>query len=108
MRLIDADELLNKTANLEAVALEQVAKYEPSENPREWHRWTGILQERTAFKYDLMDAPTVDAVQVVRCKDCKYYEETDSRIGTCLLTISGAEVDGFCAWGEWGGDGDAV
>lgn len=61
MRLIDADELLNKTANLEAVALEQVAKYEPSENPREWHRWTGILQERTAFKYDLMDAPTIDA-----------------------------------------------
>lgn len=61
MRLIDAEELLNRTAELEAVALEQVAKYEPSENPREWHRWTGILQERTAFKYDLMDAPTVDA-----------------------------------------------
>jgi hypothetical protein len=60
MRLIDADELLNRTANLEAVALEQVAKYEPSENPREWHRWTGILQERTAFKYDLMDAPTIE------------------------------------------------
>ena len=46
--------------------------------------------------------------EIVRCKDCKYYEETDSRIGTCLLTISGAEVDGFCAWGEWGGDGDVV
>jgi hypothetical protein len=61
MRLIDADELLNRTANLEAVALEQVAKYEPSENPREWHRWTAILTERTAFKYDLMDAPTIDA-----------------------------------------------
>lgn len=38
--------------------------------------------------------------ELVRCKDCKYYEETNSRIGTCLLTISGAEVDGFCAWGE--------
>lgn len=106
MRLIDADDLLNKTANLEAVALEQVAKYEPSENPIEWNRWSGILLERTAFKYDLMDTPTVDAVQVVRCKNCKYYEETDSRIGTCLLTISGAEVDGFCAWGEWRGDED--
>ena len=61
MRMIDADPLLKKTAELEAVALEQVAKYEPSENPREWHRWTGILQERTAFKYDLMDAPTIEA-----------------------------------------------
>ena len=61
MRLIDADALLDKTANLEAVALEQVGKYEPSEEPREWHRWTGILQERTAFKYDLMDPPTIEA-----------------------------------------------
>lgn len=66
MRLIDADPLLKKTADLEAVALEQVAKSE------EWHMWDAILTERTAFKYDLMDAPTVDAVEVVRCKDCFY------------------------------------
>ena len=66
MRLIDADKLLNKTAELEAVALEQVAKSEPLADihPSEWHRWSGILQERTAFKYDLMDAPTVDAEPV--------------------------------------------
>lgn len=38
--------------------------------------------------------------EIIRCKDCKYYEETDSRIGTCLLTISGAQVDGFCSWAE--------
>ena len=48
----------------------------------------------------LSGMPSADAVPVVRCKDCKYYEETNSRIGTCLLTISGAEVDGYCAWGE--------
>lgn len=82
MRPIDADTLLERTAELEAVALEQVAKYEPSENPREWHRWTGILQERTAFKYDLMDAPTIEAepirhghwnwVDGVRCSLCNY------------------------------------
>ena len=63
MRLIDADVLLNKIAELEAVALEQVAKSEPlaDKTPSEWHRWSGILQERTAFKYDLMDAPTIEA-----------------------------------------------
>lgn len=68
MRLIDADELLNKTAELEAVALEQVAKSEPlaDMHPSEWHRWTGILQERTAFKFDLMDAPTIDAEPIRR------------------------------------------
>lgn len=58
-----------------------------------------------AIEYVIDQQPTVE---IVRCEDCKYYEETDSRIGTCLLTISGAEIDGFCAWGELGGDGDAV
>lgn len=61
MRLIDADELLNKTAELEAVALEQVRKYEPLDNPREWRIWSAILTERTAFKFDLMDAPIIEA-----------------------------------------------
>lgn len=103
MRLIDADELLNKTANLEAVALEQVAKYEPSENPRGWHRWSGILQERTAFKYDLMDAPTVDAVQVVRCKDCKHSEHWYGDKNLCYLwSETGIDVfeDGYCSYGK--------
>lgn len=52
------------------------------------------------------NAPTVDAVQVVRCRDCEYYVETNGRIGTCELTISGAEDDGFCAWGERENDAD--
>ena len=37
---------------------------------------------------------------LIRCKDCKYYEETDETIGTCLLTESGAHVKGYCSWGE--------
>lgn len=50
--------------------------------------------------------PTVDAVRVVRCRDCEYFVETNGRIGTCELTISGAEDDGFCAWGERKNDAD--
>ena len=41
-----------------------------------------------------------DIVSVIRCKDCKYYEEQDETIGTCLLTESGAHVKGYCAWEE--------
>lgn len=37
---------------------------------------------------------------LIRCKDCKYYEETDETIGTCLLTESGAHVKGYCSWAE--------
>lgn len=61
MRLVDVEPLFERAVELEAVALEQVRKYEPSEKPIEWNRWSGILGERTAFKYDLMDAPTIDA-----------------------------------------------
>ena len=91
MRLIDADKLRKDVLDL----------------PNCYNGFSDTYDK--AMIVDLVDEqPTVDAVEVVRCKDCKYYEETDSRIGTCLLTISGAEVDGFCAWGEWGGDGDVV
>jgi hypothetical protein len=65
-----------------------------------------IAEQETSYYMDmegvqagLDETPTVDAVQVVRCKDCEYYVETNGRIGTCELTISGAEDDGFCAWG---------
>lgn len=68
-------------------------------------RRSAILTERTAFKHDLMDAPTVDAVQVVRCKDCKWRGD----IG-CAITIvdesDGPMDEDFCSWGERRENGD--
>ena len=110
MRLIDADELLNKTAELEAVALEQVAKYGPLSDihPGEWHRWDAILTERTAFKYDLMDAPTIDAVEVVRCKDCIHNKTLQKGTfgdilgydGECAIVRMLIRDNYYCVWGE--------
>ena len=105
MRLIDADELLKKATDLEAVALEQVAKYGPLSDihPGEWHRWDSILQERTAFKYDLMDAPIIDAVPVVRCRDCRHCmhnEFFDTYYCWKNSWSIHVEKDSFCSWGE--------
>lgn len=55
-----------------------------------------MMEVLTAFS----KAKGVDAVEVIRCKDCKYYEEQDETIGTCLLTESGAHVKGYCSWAE--------
>lgn len=63
------------------------------------------------------DAPTVDAVEVVRCKDCKYYRESKvwEGINFCfrLRGSDGEPVgynfcdDDFCSYGERKGDGNA-
>ena len=104
MRLIDADELLNKTIALEAEALEKVVKYEPlsDKKPSEWHTWNCVLAERTAFKYDLLDAPTVDAEPVrhgywTECKDSHSFEcsvcHTWSVVGGHYCDWCGAKMD---------------
>jgi hypothetical protein len=53
------------------------------------------------------NAPTVDAVEVVRCKKCKYWERlTDGNLcGACNgqrngLTYEYTTEDDFCSYGE--------
>ena len=45
----------------------------------------------------IKDAPTVDAVEVVRCKSCKYYEND---CGYCDAMGCTCKVDDFCSYGE--------
>lgn len=113
MRLIDAEELYKKTAEWETDALEHVGKLneqEGDETPSlEWYKWNAILGERSAFKYDIMDAPTIDAVPVVRCKDCKhavpetYYKSWDYK---CILFQHAMLAEDYCSHGKRK-DGDA-
>lgn len=53
---------------------------------------------------DIENAPTVDAVLVVRCKDCKYaYINSFSALpGEALCSSSGKvmQQDDFCSYGE--------
>ena len=60
--MIDADALYERTAEWEAWALAEVEKHDPREDREEWQKWTHILNERTAFKHDVADAQTIDAV----------------------------------------------
>ena len=59
-RYIDANALYEKTAEWEAQALEQVSKYDPRDSREEWRWWSAVLKERSAFKFDVADAPTAD------------------------------------------------
>lgn len=94
-RLIDADALYEKTAEWESQALHMCEITMNDEDLTEWKRWSAVLKERSAFKFDISDAPTVDAVEVVRCKDCVH--RTDE--SWCRLMGEYMPNNGFCSRG---------
>ena len=67
------------------------------------------LQERMIF-YRINDAPTIDAVEVVRCKDCKNRGEICSMryiemVGEDERIHDYSTDNGYCSWGERRKDG---
>lgn len=54
------------------------------------------------MKTELEEAPTIDAVEVVRCKDCKfnYANQIPSGDGCQLCVELPISKDFFCAYGE--------
>ena len=69
--------------------------------------WSGGTKEMTIdeakkiFDTIIDVQPTVDAVEVVRCKDCDYhFEQPRGFSPICQLTRSRAEKEGFCSWGK--------
>ena len=65
--------------------------------------WTLIGDAADAACRVIDNAPTVDAVVVTRCKDCKYLvNATVNANGFLICDISDMEItpDDFCSYGE--------
>ena len=98
MRTIDADEILKADENSDKALVLGSGK--------------SLEIAYALLKKKVEDAPTVDAVVVTRCKDCKHYD-----LGVCLKIYSDGNAqkdswqtrnpDDFCSYGERkdGGDG---
>ena len=59
--------------------------------------------------YQIDNAPTIDAVPVVRCADCKCWTEWSNGTGSCsrfALDWIGTDADDFCSMGERKDDED--
>ena len=80
MRLIDADALIQKRSHAKAYA------------PEMYVIWQGYV----------MDAPTIDAVPVVRCKECKHYDTIgcSKGFGWCEKMGIGTSDNFYCANGK--------
>ena len=85
MRLIDAD-----------FALSRVKPYSSDDE-----NWT--VTGGTAIRLihnAINDAPSIDAVPVVRCKECNHYEPCEGGNDFCCLHRIGVVKDDFCSYGE--------
>lgn len=59
MELIIKDDLYTKIVRLEKEAMEETIRLAQTDDIEEWKRWNTILNERTAFKYDVIDAQVI-------------------------------------------------
>lgn len=82
MRLIDAEEL-------ERLFNEQI------------EQGVGVIGAFDAFYDALQDTPTVDAVEVVWCRDCKHYKPDEYECGCDFAGgLPYVKADDFCSYGE--------
>lgn len=95
MRLIDADRFV-KQMN-EELFPELIKEYGEEEAIK------GLHFSFQDCIYNIECQPTVDAVEVVRCKDCKHYCSVyaDTMGGRdCLLLKTITKADDYCSYGE--------
>lgn len=97
MRLVDADKLeehLFVGADYDKAIDDGIAK--TAEEVFAFQcGWNDALKSVVQF------APTVDAVEVVRCENCKFFEDEDGD-GDCWCYCHNDITcrDGYCYWGE--------
>ena len=96
-RLIDANALREHMFSYYGCVNENSSK--------EYYRGETLMNYEVADMIEdcIDNAPTVDAVEVVRCKDCKWYENGKSYDAYCNHPTDGMNYsaeDDFCSYGE--------
>lgn len=88
MRLIDADALIDDINN-------GLWDWEQLENI------TGITVLKQTIS-DIQNAPVIDAVPVIRCKDCRFCRKYKYRedVCTCLKFDSGRNMYDYCSYAQ--------
>ena len=93
MRLIDADKVLKEIAQRQKAYANPINEYEAACGD-------GIQTAR----YEIEEAPTIDAVPVIRCKDCKHWQYdscfVDSAEGDAESIILDRFAFDFCSRAE--------
>lgn len=59
-----------------------------------------LSSQETKARIMLDAVPSADVVEVVRCKDCKYYVPISEKIGECKDTRMNSTYMSYCSYGE--------
>lgn len=111
MRLINADLLYKAMQDAEEIArrrvrdTESTLPYPTNLNPA-YTRYLAQMDERTKAKEMVADAPTVDAVPVVRCADCVRFRPDGNVWGRCTMAVNPMRKKDFCSYGVRKDGGD--
>ena len=88
MRLIDADAMIPNGLQNKTI---EIRSYDADEKV--------MLLFRDAQKFIALQ-PTIDAVPIVRCKDCKYYWKNHADDISAPVCLASPKDDAFCSEGE--------
>ena len=58
------------------------------------------VNDMTEWGMAIIEAPTIDAVEVVRCKDCIHYESDGGALMVCRIDDMVVDDDDYCSYGE--------
>lgn len=53
-----------------------------------------------AVKIAIDNVPAADVVEVVRCKDCKYWRQVNEERHACYMSGLEMDYDEYCSYGE--------
>ena len=103
-----SDDLISRSALLEYGNARTIKEAVGNWDELDGKAKAAILRYAIKLKSVINHAPAVDAVPVVRCKDCEYYEAEEC--GNPYIFMSdGAHMytgaNDFCSYGERKGDG---
>jgi len=102
MRLIDADALYAKLQEHEELARKRVwdttstLPFPNNLNPA-YTRYLAQLDERTALKHMVADAPTIEQPEIIRCRECKL---RDTEYCNMAHGFMGMKDDDYCSYAE--------
>ncbi len=69
-----------------------------------WNRRYNRQDKESIFPKEIKESPAVDAVEIIRCKDCKYYcrmrYALDDDTYTCRFRRGRVNPNDFCSYGE--------